>query len=69
MDQGFAKEGELNMITTLQRSFKLKKEYPPSPTSPLKMNDHEVVARLYYLMRLSVKLKLRNIQIWDQYPI
>ena len=50
MDQGFAKEGELNMITTLQRSFKLKKEYPPSPTSPLKMNDHEVVARLYYLI-------------------
>ena len=50
MNQGFAKEGEQNMITTLQRSFKLKKEYTTSPTSPLKMNDHEVVARLYYLI-------------------
>ena len=38
------------MITTLQRSFKLKKEYTTSPTSPLKMNDHEVVARLCYLI-------------------
>ena len=38
------------MITTLQRSFKLKKEYTPSPVSPLKMNDYEVVARLYYLI-------------------
>jgi Tfp pilus assembly protein PilZ len=50
MDQGFAIKGELNMITTLQRSFKLKKEYTTSPTSPLKMNDHEVVARLCYLI-------------------
>jgi len=50
MDQGFAKKGEQNMITTLQRSFKLKKEYTTSPASPLKMNDHEVVARLYYLI-------------------
>ena len=50
MNQGFAKEGEQNMITTLQRSFKLKKEYTTSPISPLKMNDHEVVARLYYLI-------------------
>ena len=38
------------MITTLQRSFKLKKDYTTSPTSPLKMNDYEVVARLYYLI-------------------
>ena len=38
------------MITTLQRSFKLKKEYTTSPASPLKMNDYEVVARLYYLI-------------------
>jgi Tfp pilus assembly protein PilZ len=50
MDQGFAKKGEQNMITTLQRSFKLKKEYTTTPTSPLKMNDHEVVARLCYLI-------------------
>ena len=50
MDPGFAKEGEQNMITTLQRSFKIKKEYTNSPASPLKMNDHEVVARLYYLI-------------------
>lgn len=38
------------MITTLQRSFKLKKEYTTSPVSPLKMNDYEVFARLYYLI-------------------
>ena len=38
------------MITTLQRSFKLKKEYTASPVSPLKMNDYEVIARLYYLI-------------------
>ena len=50
MDQGFAKESEQYMITTLQRSFELKKEYTTSPVSPLKMNDYEVVARLYYLI-------------------
>jgi Tfp pilus assembly protein PilZ len=50
MDQGFAKESEQYMITTLQRSFKLKKDYTTSPASPLKMNDYEVVARLYYLI-------------------
>jgi len=38
------------MITTLQRSFKLKKEYSASPVSPLKINDYEVIARLYYLI-------------------
>ena len=38
------------MITTLQRSFKLKKEYTASPVSPLKMNDYEIIARLYYLI-------------------
>ncbi len=38
------------MISTLQRSFKLKKEYTTHPSSPLKMNDYEVVARLYYLI-------------------
>jgi len=50
MNQDFAKESEQNMITTLQRSLKLKKEFTTAPTSPLKMNDHEVVARLYYLI-------------------
>jgi Tfp pilus assembly protein PilZ len=50
MDQGFAKEGEQNMISPLQRSFRLKKDYTTSPASPLKMNDHEVIARLYYLI-------------------
>ena len=50
MDQGYAKEGEQIMITALQRSFKLKKEYTTSPVSPLQMNDHEVFARLYYLI-------------------
>ena len=58
MDQGFAKESEQNMISTLQRSFKLKKEYSTRPSSPLKMNDYEVVARLYYLINnLSEKLQ------------
>ena len=38
------------MITTLQRSFKLRKEYTASPVSPLKMSDYEVIARLYYLI-------------------
>lgn len=58
MDQGFAKESEQNMISTLQRSFKLKKEYTTRPSSPLKMNDYEVVARLYYLINnLSEKLQ------------
>ena len=38
------------MITTLQRSFKLKKEYTTSPVSPLKMHDYEIFARLYYLI-------------------
>jgi Tfp pilus assembly protein PilZ len=50
MDPGLAKESEQNMITALQRSFKLTKEYTTSPVSPLKMNDYEVVARLYYLI-------------------
>ena len=50
MEHGFVKESEQNMMSTLQRSFKLKKEYTTSPTSPLKMNDHEVVARLCYLI-------------------
>ena len=50
MDKGFAKESEHNMISTLQRSFKLKKEYTTHPSSPLKMNDYEVVPRLYYLI-------------------
>jgi Tfp pilus assembly protein PilZ len=50
MDQGLTKEGEQNMITTLQRSFKLKKDYTTSAVSPLKMDDYEVVARLYYLI-------------------
>jgi hypothetical protein len=50
MDQGYAKEGEQIMITALQRSFELKKEYTASPVSPLQMNDHEVFARLYYLI-------------------
>jgi Tfp pilus assembly protein PilZ len=50
MDPSLVKEIEQNMITTLQRSFKLKKGYTTSPVSPLKMNDYEVIARLYYLI-------------------
>ena len=38
------------MLVTLQRSFKLKKEYDSDPSSALRMNDYEVVARLYYLI-------------------
>lgn len=38
------------MLSTLQRSFKLKKEYIDSPSSALKINDYEVIARLYYLI-------------------
>jgi Tfp pilus assembly protein PilZ len=38
------------MLSTLQRSFKLNKEYTANPSSVLKMNDYEVVARLYYLI-------------------
>jgi Tfp pilus assembly protein PilZ len=45
----FAKTGDRNMISTLQRSFKLKKEFM-EPSFALKMNECEVVARLYYLI-------------------
>lgn len=45
------KESERNMITTLQRSFKLNEEFTTSPASPLKLKDYEVVARLYYLIK------------------
>jgi Tfp pilus assembly protein PilZ len=38
------------MISTLQRSFKLKKEYPTNPSSDLKMKDYEIIARLHYLI-------------------
>lgn len=37
------------MISPLQRSFKLKKEYI-EPASDLKMSEYEVVARLYLLI-------------------
>ena len=37
------------MISTLQRSFKLRKEYI-EPSSKLKMSEYEVVARLYFLI-------------------
>jgi Tfp pilus assembly protein PilZ len=48
--QGFAKEGEQNMISTLQRSFKLRKECTTESSSDLKINEYEIVARLYYLI-------------------
>ena len=38
------------MISTLQRSLKLKREYPTNPSSDLKMKAHEIIARLYYLI-------------------
>ncbi|MGD9181092.1 MAG: PilZ domain-containing protein [Desulfobacterales bacterium] len=46
------------MISTLQRSLKLKKEYT-DVSSDLRMNEHEVIARLYYLLNnLSEKRQL-----------
>ncbi len=55
---GIAKESEHHMISTLQRSVKVRKEYVTKPSSDLKMNDYEVVARLYYLIsNLSDKQK------------
>ena len=43
------------MISTLQRSFKLRKEFT-NVSSDLKMNEFEIVARLYYLLnKLSKK--------------
>jgi len=50
MDKGFAKESEYNMISTLQRSFKLRKECTTESSSDLKINEYEIVARLYYLI-------------------
>ena len=38
------------MISTLQRSTKFGNEYDTNPSSGLKTNAHEVVARLYYLI-------------------
>jgi Tfp pilus assembly protein PilZ len=49
MNHPFEKEGEQKMISTLQRSFKLGKEFTDA-SSDLRMNAHEVVARLYYLL-------------------
>jgi Tfp pilus assembly protein PilZ len=49
IDYHLEKEQGHNMISTLQRSFKLKKEHS-APASNLKMNEYEVVARLYYLI-------------------
>ena len=49
MSHPFDKEGEQKMISTLQRSFKLEKEFSDA-SSDLRMNEHEVVARLYYLL-------------------
>ena len=37
------------MISALQRSFKLKKEYI-EPASDLKMSESEIIARLYFLI-------------------
>ncbi len=38
------------MISTLQRSFKLRKECTTESSSDLKINEYEIVARLYYLI-------------------
>jgi Tfp pilus assembly protein PilZ len=49
MNHHIEKEEGKNMISTLQRSFKLRKEYTDA-SSDLRMNEYEVVARLYYLL-------------------
>ena len=49
MSHYFGKEGEQKMISALQKSFKLRKEYTDA-SSDLRMNEYEVVARLYYLL-------------------
>lgn len=46
----FEKESEQKMISTLQRSLKLRKEFT-DVSSDLKMNEFEIVARLYYLLK------------------
>ena len=38
------------MISALQKPFKSGKEYPAKPAADLKMKDHEIIARLYYLI-------------------
>lgn len=38
------------MISTLQRSFNLRKEYTTDPAVDLKMQDYEIIARLHYLI-------------------
>ncbi len=38
------------MISTLQRSFKLRKECTTESSSDLKINEYEIVARLHYLI-------------------
>jgi Tfp pilus assembly protein PilZ len=45
------------MISTLQKTFKLRKDYI-DPSANLKLNEYEIVARLYYLINnLSEKQK------------
>jgi Tfp pilus assembly protein PilZ len=38
------------MISALQRPLNSGKEYPARPAADLKMKDHEIIARLYYLI-------------------
>jgi hypothetical protein len=38
------------MISTLQRSFKFGQEHTNKTAADLKMKDHEIIARLYYLI-------------------
>ena len=47
------------MISTLQRSFKLRKEFSEA-SADLKMNDFEIIARSYYLLN-----KLPEKQLFD----
>ena len=50
MNHNLEKAGDPHMITTLQRSVKLKKEYTGDSSADIKMEEYEVIARLYYLI-------------------
>jgi Tfp pilus assembly protein PilZ len=49
MNHQSKKEGGQKMISSLQRSFKLRKEFTEG-SSDLGMNEYEVLARVYYLL-------------------
>ena len=44
------KQGGQNMISTLQRSFKLGRDKSTKTVADFKMENYEIIARLYYLI-------------------